>query len=480
MTTTEPHATEPKPSVSRRSFLSRSAVAGLGVALVGSVDQIFGATPASAAPGGQPGRPVGYGALVSDPRGILALPPGFSYTVVSHAGETRLESGEFSPSDPDGTAAFARPNGQGAVLVQNHEISGSEPFPVPPLPGLTYDTGAKGGTTTLEVDQQGRRIREYVSVAGTYNNCAGGRTPWNTWLTCEETEVVPAVVNGVSNGLVKRHGYVFEVDAYGDNANKSPRPIVALGRFAHEAVVVNPDTFELYLTEDAGSPNGLLYRYTPPPRAVPLTKHKLATLTVTDGKLEAMRALRNGTHVPDLSVAALGDIYTVEWVVVPDRDATTLSTRKQAYAKPVTRSRKLEGMWWSDGGTYFVASFARTSDGSAAQHDGQVWFLDPLAQTITLKLLFAYTPADQDSDPDGPDNITVSPYGGIIMAEDGEGAQHLLGANSDGKPFFLARNEVSESEFAGPTFSPDRKVLFAAIQEDGYTLAVQGPFTRAH
>jgi secreted PhoX family phosphatase len=470
MTTTEPNAAEPKHSVSRRSFLSRSAVAGLGVALVGSVDQIFGATPASAAPGGQPGRPVGYGALVSDPAGILALPPGFSYTVVSHAGDTRLETGQPSPSDPDGAAAFARPAGQGAVLVQNHEISGSEPFPVPALPGLTYDPAAKGGTTTLEVDQQGRRIREYVSVAGTYNNCAGGRTPWNTWLTCEETETV----------LTKRHGYVFEVDPYGDNAGKSPRPIVALGRFAHEAVVVNPDTFELYLTEDAGNPNGLLYRYAPPPAAVPLTKHSLANLKVTDGTLSAMRALRNGTHVPDLSVAALGDTYTVEWVVVPDRDATTLSTRKQAYAQPVTRSRKLEGMWWGDGGAYFVASFARTSDGSAAQHDGQVWFLDPVAQTITLKLLFAYTPADQDGDPDGPDNITVSPYGGIILAEDGEGAQHLLGANSDGKTFLLARNEVSESEFAGPTFSPDRKVLFAAIQEDGYTLAIQGPFTRAH
>ncbi|WP_029430217.1 alkaline phosphatase PhoX [Blastococcus sp. URHD0036] len=478
MTTTEPN--RPPAPVSRRSFLSRSAVAGLGVALVGSVDQIFGATPASAAPGGQPGRPVGYGELVPDPRGLLSLPPGFSYTVVSHAGETRLESGEFSPSDPDGTAAFARPRGQGAVLVQNHEINGTEPFPVPALAGFTYDANAGGGTTTLEVDQHGNRIGEYVSLAGTQTNCAGGRTPWNTWLTCEETEDLKGKA-GSRGALLQDHGYVFEVDPHDRNANRDPQPIKALGRFAHEAVVVNPDTFELYLTEDASNPNGLLYRYTPPASARPLGKGSLKRLGPTDGTLEAMRATTGtGTHVPDLSVARLGDVYRLEWVAVPDRDARTLSTRKQAYAQPITRSRKLEGMWWGDGGAYVVASFARTSDGSAAQHDGQVWFLDPVAQTITLQLLFAYTPGDQDSDPDGPDNITVSPYGGIILAEDGEGAQHLLGANSDGKTFFLARNEVSESEFAGPTFAPDRKVLFAAIQEDGYTFAIQGPFTRQH
>jgi hypothetical protein len=110
-----------------------------------------------------------------------------------------------------------------------------------------------------------------------------------------------------------------------------------------------------------------------------------------------------GAHVPDLSVATTPSTkYRAEWVAVPDRDAKLLSTR----------SRKLEGMWWGGGGAYFVCSFARFTDGSAAQHDGQVWFLDPLGETLELKLHFAYTPLDQDGDPDGPDNITVSAYGG--------------------------------------------------------------------
>jgi secreted PhoX family phosphatase len=105
-----------------------------------------------------------------------------------------------------------------------------------------------------------------------------------------------------------------------------------------------------------------------------------------------------------------------------------------------------------------------------------VWFLDPVAGTLRLELLFAYTTGDQDTDLDGPDNITVSPFGGVILAEDG--AQHLVGATPSGEPFFFARNDVSGSEFTGPNFSHDRKTLFANIQEDGYVLAITGPFRR--
>jgi hypothetical protein len=98
-----------------------------------------------------------------------------------------------------------------------------------------------------------------------------------------------------------------------------------------------------------------------------------------------------------------------------------------------------------------VCSFARTSDGSAAQHDGQIWFFDPRDETIELKLHFAYTPDDQDTDVDGPDNITVSAYGGVIIAEDGDGVNHLVGLTDSGQAFFFARNDDPEnSEFAGP------------------------------
>ena len=115
------------------------------------------------------------------------------------------------------------------------------------------------------------------------------------------------------------------------------------------------------------------------------------------------------------------------------------------------------------------------------EHDGQVWFYDPLSSTITLKLQFAYTPTDNDSDPDGPDNISVSPYGGVILAEDGQGRQHLVGATEDGHTFFLARNEVMDSgtgELAGVNFSPDKQTLFVSLFTKGLVYAITGPWKR--
>jgi len=276
-------------------------------------------------------------------------------------------------------------------------------------------------------------------------------------------------------------GYVFEVFP-GDSSHQLPKPIKAFGRYAHESCVVEPQGARVYHTEDAGNPNGLLYRWTAPDSALPLRQGSFRKLADDAGTLEAMRAsTRSGTFVPDLSVATQpGTTYKVEWLPVPDRDARTLGpTRKQAYAKPITRSRKLEGMWWGDGGAYFVASFARTSDGSAAQHDGQVWFIDPDEDTIELKLHFAFTPADQDNDPDGPDNITVSAFGGLIIAEDGDGVNHLIGSTERGEVFFFARNEEAESsEFTGPNFSHDKKFLFANVQSPGIVYAISGPFRK--
>jgi secreted PhoX family phosphatase len=478
MTRNDP--TSPKASgLSRRQLLRGGAAGGVGLVLAGSLDLLSGG-PVSEKDGEQ----AGYGALVTDRDGLLSLPAGFTYAVVAESGVTRLESGEPTPSEPDGSAAFPARGGAGSVLVVNHEIAEDEPHKVPALEGLTYNPAAGGGTTTIEVDAQGRRVREYVSLAGTMNNCAGGRTPWSTWLSCEEYE-------GVVEGM--RHGYVFEVDPYDRDANRDPRPIKALGRFAHESVSVDPDSGTLYMTEDAVAPNGLLYRFLPPPDALPLRRGSLKALAYDAGTLEALRATtKDGAHVPDLSVAVEpGTTYRVGWVPVPDRDAAEASVREQFEPGLVTRSRKLEGMWWGDGGTYFVASFARADDGSAVQHDGQVWFLDARARTIDLKLRFAYTPEDQsgkapegertvpDGNPDGPDNITVSPWGGVIVAEDGEGASHLVGATPGGRTFFLARNELDGgAEFAGPTFSEDRRTLFANLQVPGHVFAIRGPFVR--
>ncbi|POX65547.1 Tat pathway signal sequence domain protein, partial [Microbacterium sp. Ru50] len=240
----------------------------------------------------------------------------------------------------------------------------------------------------------------------------------------------------------------------------------------------------LYLTEDASGPNGLFYRWTPP-HGFQHGRGKLRTLADDAGVLSAFKCFDSGGRfVDDLSRATEpGTVYGVDWVEVPDRDARTTSVRKQFKDGQVTRARKLEGMWWADGGVYVVSSFAREE--SPVQHDGQVWFYNPARRTLTLKVRFGVNPApEKDGAFDGPDNISVSPYGGLIIAEDGEGVQHLFGATEDGRTYPVARNELNigtaeepeYSEFTGPVFSPDGKTLFANIQEPGIMLAITGPW----
>ncbi|MFI7313476.1 alkaline phosphatase PhoX [Streptomyces hygroscopicus] len=479
-------------SLSRRDFAKRSAYTGAGVALVGSAGVLAtapGALAAEATEAGAVGRPghggpsLGYGPLIADPKGILALPKGFSYKIITRTGETKLESGESTPSNHDGTATFEGPRGA-TLLVNNHELGGPRskwPHPVPLADGLVYDPAASGGCTVVEVSKHGDHVTEWVGIAGTATNCAGGRTPWGTWLTCEETEDKAG-----RNGMTKDHGYVFEVDPHDRKANRDPKPIKALGRYAHEAVVVDPKRGHLYLTEDASGPNGLLYRWVPP-QGFEHGRGKLRTLADDAGVLQAPKCYDSGgSFVDDLSRATrTGTVYGVDWVPVPDRDAKSVSVRKQFADGQITRARKLEGMWWADGGAYIVSSFAREE--SPAQHDGQVWFYDPKRRTLTLKVLLGVNPdPSKDGAFDGPDNITVSPYGGLVIAEDGEGIQHLFGATEDGRTYPIARNELNIgtaeepefSEFTGVVFSPDGSTLFANIQVPGIMLAITGPWRR--
>ncbi|SDE49997.1 alkaline phosphatase PhoX [Auraticoccus monumenti] len=460
--------------LSRRGFIGGTAATGLGFVFAGSGSLEAFARPSTSTPS----TATGYGPLLPDPEGVLALPAGFSYTLIARSGQTPTADG-MHPSDPDGMGVFAAAGG-GSVLVTNHENSGNEPFPVPAVAGITYDPGTIGGTSTIVVDAEGNRVEEYTSLAGTDNNCAGGITPWGTWLTCEETEG-----RAGTGRRTKNHGYVFEVDPTSREANvgASAVPLTFLGRFAHEAVAVDPETSVIYLTEDAGNPNGLYLRWLPPEGFVP-GKGALRRLAeseggATAGRLQAMRCFRGRTFIGDLSEALrVGTRFRVEWVDVPDRDATTVSVRKQFTEGQVTRSRKLEGQWWGDDGVFFVSSFARTSDGSTNSHDGQVWFYDPAKQDIVLKTQFGVNPApDEEGDNfDGPDNITVSTHGGLILAEDGSGVSHLVGVTSRGRPYPLARNEFNNSEFCGPAFSADGRTLFVNIQSPGFTLAVTGPW----
>jgi secreted PhoX family phosphatase len=358
--------------------------------------------------------------------------------------------------------------------------------------GTVYDPGAvdAGGCTVITTDARGRNLGEHVGISGTSTNCAGGPTPWGTWLTCEETEDRAGTAwsgNGKSGTYAKDHGYVFEVFHDG---RALPRPIKAFGRYAHEALAVDKSQRRVYLSEDASGPNGLFYRWTAPD-GFTMGAGLADRLGDTDGALEAMQIIMpDGSVLPDvayLTSAQLGRPFPVRWKAVPDRLATSTPVRKQFADGEVTRGKKFEGVYGTHQGVYVVNSYA-FSDGDlpadAVPHDGMVWFYDYEAETIQLVTYFPHQATAATGAPakyddlvfDGPDNVTVTPWGSLVLAEDGAGASHVLSATPYGPTQAIARNMLNDSEFTGPTFSDDGKVLFVNMQTPGLTFAITGPW----
>ena len=479
-------------SPSRRSVLAGGA-AGVGIAVAGSVPSLAHAAPGRGG-SGVPASRTPFPPLVDDPAGILALPEGFGYSIVTRTGVTRLDDGQgLTPADHDGMAVFGAPRGR-YTLIQNHEIDPGAEFGVPHVEGTVYDPGAvdAGGCTVITTDRTGANHGEFVALSGTASNCAGGPTPWGTWLTCEETEDRAGDEwdeDGRTGAFQKDHGYVFEVWADG---TADPTPVKCLGRYAHEALAIDKDRTHVYLSEDADGPNGLFYRWSAP-RGVKLGPNVLTGLAPDAGTLAAMQIIMDdGSVLPDvayLTSAQLGRPFPVRWIDVPDRDAQTTPTREQLADGEVTRGRKFEGVWGTDAGVYVVNSYA-WEDGDlptdAVPHDGMVWFYDYTAQTIQLVTYFPHQATTEDGSAarydditfDGPDNVTVTPWGSLVLAEDGEGASHVLSSFPGGPTYAIARNQLNDSEFCGPVFTDDGKVLFVNMQDPGLTLAITGPWDR--
>ncbi|MDF9869383.1 alkaline phosphatase PhoX [Streptomyces sp. NPDC052071] len=453
----------PRRLATRRQVLAGSAATAASVAFTGAFTELFSGTADARGHSG-------YGPLVPDPDGLLDLPKGFRYRVLSREGDP-LRSGEgLVPSNHDGMAAFAGSHGR-VHLVRNHENRVTGRIAVPTVEGLTYDPMGKGGCTALELDGRGHVHGERVAIAGTAVNCAGGPTPWNTWLTCEETEDKAG-----TNGYTKDHGFVFEVDG-ADPRRTGAVPLTAMGRFQHEAVAIDPRNGIVYETEDAfEKPFGLFYRFLP---ERPLGGRGSLR---AGGALEAMRV----PGVPDLSVIQeTGATFDrIEWVPVPDPQAAQTPIRHQDFGpKGITHAQKLEGCYWGGSSVYFVSSFAHSAEGSAADHFGQVWRYEPKRRRLTLVIVFG-PDTDVQLPGESPDNICLAAGGGLMVCEDGGGAQHVLGVTRRGEVYAMARGaqnigtdeEPEWGEFAGVTFSPDGATMFVNCYTPGTTFAVTGPW----
>ncbi len=393
---------------------------------------------------------------------LLELPDGFDYWSFGWAGEP-LSAGLPTPPRHDGMAAFQKDKHR-VVLIRNHEIGG----PLDPLqPMLNYDAKAGGGTTTLTFNTRTRQVEHsYVSLSGTFRNCAGGPTPWNTWLSCEETVDGPESLPG----LEKPHGFVFEVPR---DRPSLPIPITEMGRFVHEAAAVDPGTGIVYLTEDRYTAG--FYRFVPNERSQLAKGGKLEMLAIRGHKaFETRKGLQNGEE------------FEVSWVPINDptrAHATTnvgdaLGVYAQGTELGAATFARLEGAWYAGGKIYFTAT-----TGGEGMH-GQIWSYVPSEER--LRLIYE---SPSRSQLDNPDNLTISPRNGVLLCEDNGRDIRLQGITAAGKPFVFARNntvlngevqgiqgDFRRAEFAGATFSPDGRWLFVNIQTPGISFAIRGPW----
>lgn len=373
---------------------------------------------------------------------FITLPPGFEYLVVSTTGTT-MSDGNLVPGGHDGMAAFRGPNGT-TVVVRNHEL-GTSGIQVAAPPSAMYNPAAFGGTTTMIFDNQGWLQKHYASLGGTARNCAGGPTPWDTWLTCEETF---SELNGI------RHGYVFEVPAFGLG---NPIPLKGLGRFNHEAAAVDPKTGIVYLTEDRG--DSLLYRFVPKAYGDLRSPGRLEALRLTDWP----GGVNTRTGFLDKLFVAL----TADWVAIDDVDPATDTMRAEGQSRGAATFSRGEGIWYGNGLVYFCCS----NGGDLGK--GQIFAYDPVSSTVTL-VVESVDAAVLES----PDNITVGPDGRLYLCEDGANGDNIVGVNRDGELFMVAQNNFNGSEFAGACFSHDGRFMFVNTQSPGLTYVIRGPWRK--
>ncbi len=513
-------------SLDRRSFLKTTGVTAGATIFGGTALQAISMRMAEAAPGQGKGRArnanADYGRIspvkaLNTPDTSLALPAGFSYSIFSKTGSTMTDK-RLAPRSHDGMGAFGGASGGAVTLIRNHEIRFSREAPftqgeftIKPAANA-YDTTAEGGTVTLRFDPgtfstpTGGLVQDFVSATGTVVNCAGGIAFRNQgWLTCEEivqqergTEPLGSVAR-----TEKKHGYVYLTPLNGPTPNNpaAPRPFVEMGRFAHEAATVDKRTGIVYQTEDAGSGRGSgFYRFLPQD---PTDLAKGGVLQILGLKGNRSQDLREGQRQ--------GKPLPVTWITIeepnPDGDAKN-AVFEVGFAKGAAKFNRLEGCWDGAGSIFF----ASTSGGDAKNGDvnddgfkegyGQIWEYIPRGNSGGQLVLLFESP---DGDVlDSPDNIVVSPRGGLVLCEDdsstlnagqddritnsqseffGEDKNRLIGLTLQGKPFPFAENIVNDSELAGACWSDDGKFLFVNIfgydeAGSGGTLAITGPWEK--
>lgn len=449
--------------LSRRTFnfgLTSLAFAGLAACATRPQGMAL-----EAAPGNRP--------LLPDPAGILDLPSGFSYRIISRRGD-RMDDGLAVPNRFDGMGAFAL-DAQRTILVRNHELRATHanegPFGSAPPSGIrafdSNDTGPlPGGTSTLVYNHRSGQVEsQHLSLVGTIRNCAGGVTPWGSWLSCEEN-----VSRAGEDGLQRDHGWVFEVPARARGL-VDPVPLTGLGRFNHEAATVDPETGIVYLTEDRD--DSLLYRFLPNVRGQLVRGGRLQALAFagdSDG-----RDTRNW----ESSDFPVGSSRAVRWIDLdhvdsPDGD----DLRNRGAAQGAVLFARGEGIWFGEREFYFACTSGGTMKLGQIMRYRPSRFEGQSREATSPGRLQNFVESTHPDMLNYGDNVTVAPNGHLIVCEDQYTAvsrNRLRGVTPRGEVYTLALLHL-QTELAGACFSADGSTLFLNIYSPGRTLAISGPW----
>ena len=414
-----------------------------------------------------------YHNLQNDPSGILALPKGFSYKVISKEKQV-MDDGLLVPSNADGMTCF-NGSGDNVILIRNHEIGHvpklstffkNNPYGknfkkyIKKNSSKFYDiknnkTHCFGGTTTIVYNTKIQKTeKQFLSLIGTLVNCSGGPTPWGTWISCEETVFKEGV------GINKMHGYNFEVIPNEKINLTKAEPLKEMGRFRHEGVAFNKATGNVYQTEDRE--DSLFYKFIPNNRKKLNKGGKLQFLSLKD-----FRGVDTSNWKSNL--IKTGKKYKVRWIDIDNVDSVNDDLRYIGKNKGGATFARGEGMWCEGNEVFFTA----TTGGEKKR--GQIWkYTDnENKKDDYLELIFESSSKEIMN---MPDNIVIAPWGDIIICEDGKGRDSLVGIKPDGQVYTLATNLLNNQEFAGITFDPSGKILFVNIYNPTLTLAISGPW----